>query len=139
MIILDTNVVSEAMKTSSNPDVVTWLEHQDVDSVAITSITMAEVLEGIERLPTGRRRAALEERFREFLADILDDRVLSFDRGAAEQFARITALRRKMGRPTSALDAMVLAIAADTGSTIATRNVADFERCGVPVVNPWDG
>jgi hypothetical protein len=114
-----------------------WLARQDSDAVAITSVTMAEVLEGLARLPAGKRRASLEAKFRAFLADVLGDRVLSFDRSAAAHFARLSIRRRSMGRPTSALDTMVLAIAAETGSTVATRNVADFAHCGIPLINPW--
>jgi len=139
MIVLDTNVVSEGMKPAPLPAVMTWLDSLDPADLAVTTVTMAEILYGTELLPRGRRRSDLEVRFRSFIARVLDDRILAFDRHAAEHYAVIAAARRKAGRSTAVADAMVGAIVAANGGTIATRNVRDFTDFGIPVIDPWSG
>ena len=73
-------------------------------------------------------------------SDILDfaRRIIAFDSYAARQFAIIAAKRKKIGRPISQVDAQIAAIALSCNAMLATRNVADFEECGIEIVNPWD-
>jgi predicted nucleic acid-binding protein len=137
MLILDTNVVSELMRPSPDPGVVQWLQGQPIEQLAITAITIAEILYGLDRLPDGRRKADLFQKFQLFLARGFDGRVLSFDRSAAEAYAPIKGERDRAGRPVAGYDAMIAAIASSRGTGVATRNVADFADCGVVVVNPW--
>jgi predicted nucleic acid-binding protein len=139
MIILDTNVVSEGMKTTPDPRVWAWLAAQDASAVAVTAVTMAELLYGIALLPPGRRRFTLATNLRLFVGEVLGGRIIVFDAPAAERFAAIVTDRRARGRPLSQFDGMVAAIAATANATIATRNVSDFEDCGIDVVNPWAG
>ncbi len=138
MIVLDTNVVSEGMRPEPQAAVEAWLQTIDPLDLAITTITIAEILYGIALLPRGRRRTDLELRFKSFVTRVIEDRVLVFDTVAAEHYAAIAAQRRAVGRPTSQADVMVAAIVAANGATIATRNVTDFADFGVPVVNPWN-
>ena len=65
-------------------------------------------------------------------------KLLAFDSFAAEVYADIAASRERSGRPISSYDAQIAAIALSVGSTVATRNTADFEGCGVKLVNPWE-
>ncbi len=138
MIVLDTNVVSEGMRPAPNAAVESWLQTVDPTDLAVTTITVAEILYGIALLPRGRRRLDLELRFKSFVAQVIEDRVLAFDSAAAEHYAAIAAARRAAGRPTSQSAAMVGAIAAAQGAMMATRNVTDFADFGVPVVDPWN-
>ena len=131
MVLLDTNVVSELMKPVPAAEVVRWTASQPATSLYTTSITEAEILHGIMLLPAGRRRKAM------FLEDF-SGRVLAFGSDAARVYARIAADRRRAGRPISNFDAQIAAIARSTGAAIATRNVADYEGCGVRIVNPWE-
>jgi predicted nucleic acid-binding protein len=103
----------------------------------VTSITQAEILHGVMLLPGGRRRSALEAAAIEMFETEFVGRVLPFGGDAAAPYARIAVERRKAGRPISHFDAQIAAIAVVTGATLATRNLADFDRCGVELVDPW--
>lgn len=138
MIVLDTNVVSELMKRDPYPAVFAWASsHPSVD-VFTTTITMAEVLYGIERLPHGKRRNELLREAESIFAEDFAGRILAFDESAARMFAVIAARRRAQGRPIHEPDAQIAAIARVHGATLATRNMGDFEGCGVRLVNPWE-
>lgn len=102
-----------------------------------TAITQAEILYGIEALPPGTRRSRLQAAIEKMFAAQFEGRVLPFDESAARSFARIAAARDAAGRPISQFDAMIAAIARSHRAAVATRNTADFERCGIPIVNPW--
>jgi len=106
-------------------------------SPAATAITQAEILYGLELMPKGKRRAALQSRTETMFEEDFADRVLPFDTDAARMFARIAGSRRASGRPIAQWDAQIAAIARSRGATLATRNAADFEHCGITVLNPW--
>lgn len=137
MIVLDTNVVSEAMKHAPDARVMAWLRAQELEELATTAITLAEINYGLRRLPSGRRRDDLRARFSTFMAHGFGDRILPFDGNSADAYAEIVTERQAAGRPIDAFDAMIAAIARLRGATVATRDVADFEDCGVSVLNPW--
>jgi predicted nucleic acid-binding protein len=105
--------------------------------VFITSVSVAEILYGIELLPQGKRRVALLAGAELMFGKVLAGRVLSFDEDAARAFPGIAASRRVQGRPIATLDAQIAAIAYSRDATLATRNTADFEGCNVRLVNPW--
>lgn len=137
MIILDTNVLSEPTKASPSPVVRTWFSCQPARELYISTISVAEILIGVGRLPEGKRkdvlRAPVESMFAEF-----EGRILAFDEAAARDYANVDRERRAMGRPISQADAMIAAIARSHGATLATRNEAGFQGCGIRVVNPWE-
>ena len=137
MIVLDTNVLSELMKISPSPRVLGWRKAHPATEFFITTLTQAEIYFGIELLPKGKRRSAVEEAAREIFQDDFDGRILPLDTEAAQEFARIAAARRKLGRPISQTDAQIAAIASSRGAAVATRNAGDFEHCGISVLNPW--
>ena len=138
MIILDTNVVSELMKAVPAERVVGWIAAQPASALYTTSITQAEILHGLALLPTGKRRNALESAAEAMLREDFAGRILPFGSDAAQAYARIAADRRRAGRPISHFDAQIAAIARSAGAAIATRNVTDYDRCGVKILNPWD-
>jgi toxin FitB len=137
MILLDTNVISELMKPNPNPSVAEWVADLPAATLFTTSITQAEILHGVTLLPAGKRRSAFEAAAEAMFRDDFAGRILAFGSEAAPLYARIAAARRKAGRPISHFDAQIAAIASVTGATIATRNVPDFEGCGVKIVDPW--
>ncbi len=139
MIILDTNVFSEIFKPSPSDAVVRWLDAQDRLNIFLTAVTLAEVLYGLELLPSGKRRIRLSAAIHEVFSQDFHDRILPFDEEAARAFATIAAQRSASGRPISQMDAMIAAIASSRRATLATRNTADFEHSGVSTVNPWTG
>lgn len=137
MIVLDTNVLSEIMLSSPNPTVYLWASQQPNDQLYTTAISMAEIFRGIELLPPGKRRTQLLTTAESVFGSVLLGRVLAFDENAARIFALIAADRRMRGRPISLFDAQIAAIAKVREATVATRNVRDFENCGVRLINPW--
>ncbi len=138
MIVLDTNVLSELMRPAPSERVVRWVAAQPATSLYTTSVTQAEILHGIMLLPSGRRRIALEAAAEAMFSEDFGGRVLPFGSEAAHPYARIAAERRRAGRPISHFDAQIAAIARSAGAEIATRNVADYDACGVQVINPWE-
>lgn len=137
MIVLDTNVVSEAIRTQPDPSVASWLASRPSSSLFITAITQAELLYGLELLADGKRRRGLTDAVQAILREGFRGRVLPFDGPAAEAYATIAAGRRARGKPISAFDAQIAAIARSRGAHVATRNVADFDDCGVEILDPW--
>lgn len=139
MIILDSNVLSELMRPAPSPRVVAWVAQQAATELFTTSITEAEILYGIELLSKGKRREGLLAAAEAMFAEDLAGRVLGFDSDAARAFSKIAARRRALGRPISHADAQIAAITQVRGAKLATRNVTDFEDCGVNAVDPWSG
>lgn len=137
MLMLDTNVVSEMMAATPNQRVVDWIVGQPSEELFTATVCQAEILAGIGILPSGRRRVALEEAARAVFADDFQGRILPFDSNAAAAYADLFVVRRKVGRPIGTIDLMVAAIARVHGAGVVTRNVADFEGIGLPVINPW--
>ncbi|MDQ3036740.1 MAG: type II toxin-antitoxin system VapC family toxin [Myxococcota bacterium] len=137
MIVLDTNVLSELMKPRPSMAVVRWVDARSVASLYTTSLTEAELLHGIALLPNGKRRDAIDAAARAMFEEELAGRVLPFGSAAARAYAEIAAARRRAGRPIATIDAQIAAIVRATGATLATRNVSDFDGCGIDVANPW--
>jgi predicted nucleic acid-binding protein len=135
LIALDTNVLSELMRAAPEPRVLRWLDAQEPARVVVTSVTVAEVLYGIARLPPGRRRAALETAIGRTLEEDLS--VLPFDESAAVDYAAIAAMGEARGQKVPVADAMIAATCLAHRATLATRNVRDFHGLGVDVVDPW--
>ncbi|MEW6486939.1 MAG: type II toxin-antitoxin system VapC family toxin [Thermodesulfobacteriota bacterium] len=137
MIVLDTNVVSEAMKPQPHPAVQTWLDAQAAETLYLSSVTLAELLFGIGTLPAGRRRDALAQVL-EGLLELFEDRVLAFDADAARHYAGLAVSARAAGKGLPTPDGYIAAIAAARGFTVATRDVAPFQAAGLAVINPWE-
>ncbi len=123
MIILDTNVVSELMKPQPNAAVLGWLTGQSRDSLCTTSITKAEILYGVVRLPDGRRKADLAAAAQRMFREDFPDPALAFDDAATPHYAEILGARRRAGRPMPALDAQIAAIAAANSAAARSRTV----------------
>jgi predicted nucleic acid-binding protein len=137
MILLDTNVLSELMRSAPSSLVESWMGEQPAASLFISTITEAELRYGLALLPESRRRRHLAAQVEAMLATDFVGRILPFDSTAASEYARIAAARRFMGRPISQADAQIAAIAASRGAALATRNVDDFVDCGVHIIDPW--
>ncbi|MCE9631195.1 MAG: type II toxin-antitoxin system VapC family toxin [Planctomycetia bacterium] len=137
MIILDTNVVSEILRPVPSPLVEAWLAAQDGANVFFTAVGESELRHGVALLPTGRRRNLLTEAISSMLEEDFLNRILPFDSAAARAYASIAVSRRLAGRPISQFDCQIAAIVACHRAVLATRNTADFEGCGIDVINPW--
>jgi predicted nucleic acid-binding protein len=117
--------------------VLDWLAAHDPSELFTTTLTLAEILYGLELLPSGKRRAHLEEQAEILFREYFTGRILPFDGAAARAFSTIAATSDRAGRPMSRLDAMIAATAKCHRAALATRNVTDFEHCGIEVINPW--
>jgi len=137
MILLDTNVVSEAMKAQPSPAVQAWLDEQAAETLYLSSVTLAELLFGIGAMVSGRRKDALTQTL-DGLLELFRDRVLSFDTDAARHYARLAVIARAAGKGFPTPDGYIAAIASARGFTVATRDVAPFQAAGLNVINPWE-
>lgn len=136
MIVLDSHVVSELMRERPSSTVVQWARSQVADEVCTTSVTVAEVRFGIERLPNGRRKDLLRSTADEIFTQ-LTDVVWPFDTKAAERYADIVARRERAGRPIDGFDAQIAAICHTRRADLATRDVSGFADTGIRVIDPW--
>jgi toxin FitB len=138
MIILDTNVVSEPLKPKPEAAVINWLNVQEPQTLYLTTINVAELLAGIEIMPTGRKRTALKAALNDTIMPLFEGRILQFDNKAAEAFAKINAKVQSTGGAISFADCAIAAITQANGFALATRNVRDFKKADIEMMNPWD-
>lgn len=137
MIILDTNVVSEPLRLEPDPTVLNWLDAHDPATFYITTINLAELFAGVEKMPQGRRREALEQALTRQVASLFEGRILNFDAKAAEALAKAASGAQAQGNPIGFADCAIAAIARAKGFAVATRNVRDFKGTSVEVIDPW--
>lgn len=137
MIVLDTNVLSELTRPVPEPKVLAWIEAQAMDQLFTTAISRGEMLYGVRILPAGRRRESLLREVEAIFSIDMAGRVLPYDEAAADAHAEIAAGCRAQGRPGSQSDLMIAGIVHSRGAALATRNVRDFEGCGIALVDPW--
>ena len=138
MIVLDTNVVSELARPRPNPSVLSWVESQDREDLYVTVITVAEQCYGEALIPDQPTRQRVSWDNESLLSLYFTGRILNLDEAAARDYAGILARLRGSPVPVDAHDCMIAAIARVNGAPVATRNVRDFRRCGVSVINPWE-
>lgn len=138
MIVLDTNVISEAMKQAPNPAVLSWLDSQAAETLFLSSVTLAELLFGLGIMPDGRRKSAQAE-ILDGLLELFGERVLPFDARAARHYADLAVRTRLAGRGFPTPDGYIAAIAASHRFSVATRDYSPFEAAGISIVNPWNG
>lgn len=137
MIVLDTNVLSELLRSVPDAGVMSWLAAQPRSALFTTTVSRAEIFYGVRVLPEGARKQALLAATRAIFDEDFAGQVLSFDNDAADAYAEIAASRRSAGKPISQFDAMIAAAARSRGASLATRNVKDFVDCGIAVIDPW--
>jgi predicted nucleic acid-binding protein len=136
VIVLDTNVTSELMKPAPSATVAGWVRGHSATELYTTSITLAEIDYGIQRLPDGHRKDLLQATADEVFS-AFTEHVLAFDAAAAEQYGQIVSHRDRVGAPIEGFDAQIASICKAHEATLATRNVKDFQQTGIIVVDPW--
>ncbi len=137
VIIIDTNVISEAMKPAPCQLVIDWLNKQETAALYLTAVTIGEVSYGLCTLPQSKRRRRLQDVFERLIVEAFANRVLVFDEAAARVYGQLMAQRREQGRPLSLPDGQIASIARIRGFAVATRNVHDFEDCAIEIINPF--
>jgi toxin FitB len=137
VIVLDTNVVSEALNGAPDARVTDWLDRQEPEALFLTVTSLAELLTGVEYLPEGKRKQCLSENISALIARLFEDRILAFDKNAAPIYAAIVARAKRRGKTIAVADGQIAAIAALHGFSVATRDLTPFEAAGTVVINPW--
>jgi toxin FitB len=135
--LLDTNVVSELVRPKPESAVVTWISGHLPNELFLSAITIAELVRGVSKIPAGRRRERLRRWVNDDLQRQFQARILSFDQEAAMIWGTVMGEADRRGRPRSAIDIQIAAIAIRNGLTLVTRNVLDVEDVPVKVINPW--
>lgn len=136
MIVLDTNVISQALKPQPEGAVLRWLDEQAAETLYLSSVTIAELLFGIGALADGRRKHGLAATL-EGLLGLFEGRVLPFDLEAARHYADLAVAARSAGKGFPTPDGYIAAIAASRGFAVATRDSSAFTAAGVRVIDPW--
>jgi toxin FitB len=137
VIVLDTNVISEPVRSLAEPAVVAWLDRQPKETLYLCAPVLMEVLLGIALLPDGRRKASMTTVIQATFANYFADRFLAFERDAAVIYASLSSRAAARGYSISTADCQIAAIAAVHGFSVATRDTAPFLAVGIPVINPW--
>jgi toxin FitB len=136
--LLDTNVLSELLRSRPDSTVLAWMASQPTNALFVSAVTQAEMMLGARLLPAGMRRQQLQQALEAMFREDFAGRILPFDSSCTAHYAEVVAIRRRAGRPMSQFDAQIAAIALSHRLGLATRNVPDFEDCGVKLTNPWD-
>lgn len=138
MILLDTNVVSEPLRQVPEPRVVAWIDAQPLETLYLSTITVAELRAGVALLPARKRRARLHETLEKQVLPNFAGRVLPFDIACTNAYAALLAKARSAGVAVETADACIAAVAGANGFIVATRDTAPFVAAGLTVVNPWE-
>lgn len=138
MILLDTNVISEPLKASSDPKVVAWINAQNIETLYLSTIGLAELRFGIAVLPEGKRKDVLHSSLEQRVLPLFEGRILSFDISASQAYATLRSRARVAGQAIAPADGYIAAIAMTHGLSIATRDTKPFVAAGLTVINPFD-
>lgn len=136
-LLLDTNVISEWVKPQPNPRVVAWLQEVDEEQVFLSVGSLAEISRGIELMPPGKRRDRLFSWLTVDLPARFAGRLLGIDSRIAQTWGRVMARGQRAGINVGTFDALFAATAQVHGLTLVTRNIPDFLKLGIPLLNPW--
>ena len=135
--LLDTNVISEAVRANPDARVSSWMDSVEEDLMYLSVLTLGEIRQGIASLAHGKRRLRLERWLDVELRTRFDGRIVGINEEIAERWGSLTAEARRAGTSLGVVDGLLAATALEHGLTLATRNVKDFVRLGVALSNPW--
>jgi predicted nucleic acid-binding protein len=138
VILLDTNVVSEPLKAFGNKNVLAWLDAQVVETLYLSTISLAELRFGIAVLPEGKRRNTLRDHLELRVLPLFAVRILSFDDQASQEYATLRSYARAAGKTIAPADGYIAGIAATHGFAVATRDTLPFKAAGLVVIDPWE-
>lgn len=138
MILLDTNVISEPQRQAPNARVLDWIDAQALETLYLSTITVAELRAGIALMPAGKRRDGLHENVEKRLLPMFANRVLPFDMACTKAYAELLAKSRAAGLAVETADAFIAAVALANGFIVATRDTSPFQAAGLDVINPWE-
>jgi len=138
VILLDTNVISEALRPTPAARAIAWIDAQPLETLFLAAITVAELRFGIAAMAAGRRQRDLQDSLESRVLPLFAGRVLPFDLAASQSYAALMARARAAGFVIGRADGWIAAIAAANGMAVATRDTAPFRAAGVKVIDPWE-
>ena len=138
MILLDTHVISEPLKLTGDVGVITWIDAQIIETLYLSTISLAELRFGIAALAPGKRKDTLHASLEQRILPLFVDRILPFDAAASEAYAVLRARARAQGKAIATADGYIAATASRHGLIVATRDTGPFEAAGLSVINPWN-
>lgn len=138
MIMLDTNVISESLRPAPESRVLDWINTQAIETLYLSAISVAELRFGAALLPSGRRKAKLQNRLEDKLLPLFAGRILPLDVAVTKTYAELMSQARMAGQSISTADGYIAATAAANGMIIATRDTNPFAAAGLEVINPWE-
>lgn len=135
--VLDTNVISELISKQPSKKVVEWLDRLDPNTIYLTVITIGEIRKGIEKLPPSKRRDTVKEWLEADLLLRFQGRILEITTEVMLVWGELAGRLENEGRPITAIDSIIAAIAIQGNYCLVTRNEHDFQHTGVRIINPW--
>lgn len=137
MILLDTNVISEPLRVAGDANVLAWIDAQIIETLYLSTISLAELRFGVAVLPEGKRKDTLHFSLEQRVLPLFAGRILAFDDPASQSYATLRTRARVAGQAIAPADGYIAAIAATHGFAVATRDTSPFEAAGLTVINPW--
>lgn len=138
MILLDTNVISEPLRPGPDSHVIEWIDAQPLETLYLSTVTVAELRTGVALLPKGKRKVILHENLEGKVLPMFVGRILSFDLPCTQAYADLIVKARAAGLAIAAADGYIAAIASANRFIVVTRNTRPFEAAGLAVLNPWE-
>lgn len=134
--LIDTNVISELVKSKPNPTVIQWIDSIPIHSLYLSVLTLGEIRKGIESLADTHRKLQILVWLEHELTAMFTTRILPIDEGVADRWGRLQA---QVGRTLPAIDSLIAATALHHDMALVSRNAGDFTGCaGLEIINPWD-
>ena len=136
--LVDTNCISEVVRVKPEPRVLAWIEAADESLLYLSVLTLGEIRKSLATLPQSRRRSRLETWLEVELQARFSGRILPIDVAVADRWGLLDANAKASGKPLSTIDGLLAATAIHHNLTVVSRNVSDFTRVPVQVLNPWE-
>jgi len=136
--LLDTNCISELVRSKPEPRVLQWIEAADESLLYLSVLTLGEIRKGVAILPQSKRRTQLESWLELELRARFSGRVLPIDAAIADRWGLLAADAKRKGRVLSSVDGLLAATALQHNLTIVSRNIIDFANTPAPILNPWE-
>jgi predicted nucleic acid-binding protein len=136
--LLDTNCISELIRSQPEPRVMDWMRAADESLLYLSVLTLGEIRKGVATLAQSKRRTYLESWLELDLQVRFSGRILAINNAVADRWGWLTAEAERKGWPLAAIDGLLAATALHHNLTVVSRNVSDFAHTHVPILNPWE-
>ncbi len=136
--LLDTCVISEAIRPKPSTKVTKWIKSENESNLYISVLTIGELHKGIEKLPESKRKEELHNWVENDLKERFRNRIIDIDIQVAMMWGKIQGMTERIGRPMPAIDSLIAATGITHHFTVVTRNISDMKESGVALLNPWE-